>query len=227
MVKHEWKNRRKSDIVDFNGIRYYRYPYSKSHGKRCYYTCSNENKKKGYSTLHRDMWIAEYGAIPKGYDVHHKDGNSLNNTLENFELITRREHAKEHWKLQPEEKRKQALAAIKQAQKKSSELWKDEQYREKRKAELKELAQSRSFECICKCCGRKFEAHAVGASYCSNECKRNATNSIAKTARRTRYRITRVCIICGKEFETDKYASTTTCSPHCKNIKRGRTLQGL
>ena len=121
MVKHEWKNRRKSDIVDFNGIRYYRYPGSKSHGKRCYYTCSNENKKKGYSTLHRDMWIAEYGAIPEGYDVHHKDGNSLNNTLENFELVTRKEHAKEHWKLQPEEKRQQALEAIKKAQEKSKE----------------------------------------------------------------------------------------------------------
>ena len=91
MVKHEWKTREKSEVIDFNGVRYYRYPDSKSHGKRCYYTCSNENKKKGYSTLHRDIWCYEHNAeIPEGYDIHHKDGNYLNNNIENLELITRR-----------------------------------------------------------------------------------------------------------------------------------------
>jgi predicted RNA-binding Zn-ribbon protein involved in translation (DUF1610 family) len=34
--------------------------------------------------------------IPKGYDVHHKDHNKLNDDLENLEIIEHKEHCKDH-----------------------------------------------------------------------------------------------------------------------------------
>ena len=42
------------------------------------------------------MWEFFNGPIPDGFEVHHKDGNTLNNVLDNFELVTHPEHAKRH-----------------------------------------------------------------------------------------------------------------------------------
>jgi len=36
------------------------------------------------------------GQIPKGYIVHHRDGNKCNNTLSNLDILTRSEHSKKH-----------------------------------------------------------------------------------------------------------------------------------
>lgn len=46
--------------------------------------------------LHRAMWIEAFGPIPDGYQIHHRDGDKENNTIENFELLTASEHTKEH-----------------------------------------------------------------------------------------------------------------------------------
>ncbi|WP_424926113.1 HNH endonuclease [Agrobacterium pusense] len=48
------------------------------------------------SYLHRDMWEAEYGPIPPGYDVHHIDEDKTNNALSNFELHSQSEHGRRH-----------------------------------------------------------------------------------------------------------------------------------
>lgn len=42
--------------------------------------------------LHRIVWFAVNGGIPYGHYVHHKDGNRLNNLIENLELMTASEH---------------------------------------------------------------------------------------------------------------------------------------
>lgn len=46
--------------------------------------------------LHRLVWSQANGRIPKGYDVHHKDGNQQNNKLSNLELLTESDHGKAH-----------------------------------------------------------------------------------------------------------------------------------
>jgi len=48
------------------------------------------------SYLHRDMWEAQYGPIPPGHDVHHKDEDKANNTLDNLDLHTQAEHGRRH-----------------------------------------------------------------------------------------------------------------------------------
>lgn len=42
------------------------------------------------------VWISEHGPIPVGYVVHHKDRNTLNDALDNLELLTVAEHISEH-----------------------------------------------------------------------------------------------------------------------------------
>ena len=46
--------------------------------------------------LHRDIWEAQHGPIPKGFDIHHLDGDRTNNRPGNFELIRKDEHTKLH-----------------------------------------------------------------------------------------------------------------------------------
>lgn len=61
-----------------------------------YYTLSSKEHYK--KLLHRVIWEEHYGEIPKGYVVHHKDGNKLNNDIENLELMSLKEHGNMHHK---------------------------------------------------------------------------------------------------------------------------------
>jgi len=45
---------------------------------------------------HREIWTQANGPIPAGHVVHHADGNSLNNRLENLELMSNSEHTRYH-----------------------------------------------------------------------------------------------------------------------------------
>lgn len=56
----------------------------------------DNNKKAEERLLHRLLWIAAFGPIPKGFDVHHKDENKQNNSLDNFELKPRSLHRRDH-----------------------------------------------------------------------------------------------------------------------------------
>lgn len=42
------------------------------------------------------VWQAFHGPVPKGYCIHHKDHNKLNDRLDNLELMTRSEHTIHH-----------------------------------------------------------------------------------------------------------------------------------
>src|SRR5690349_5370469 len=47
--------------------------------------------------LHRAVWEQVHGPIPKGYHIHHINGNKTDNRLENLELLTRGEHSSRHY----------------------------------------------------------------------------------------------------------------------------------
>lgn len=48
--------------------------------------------------IHRIIWECTNGEIPDGYDIHHIDGNKLNNSIYNLELIEKSKHIREHKK---------------------------------------------------------------------------------------------------------------------------------
>jgi len=49
--------------------------------------------------LHNHNWEKVNGKIPKGYELHHKDLNKLNNDIANLQLVTPKEHTEIHAKL--------------------------------------------------------------------------------------------------------------------------------
>ena len=59
------------------------------------------NPPKGYKhcCIHQYIWMVANGCdIPEGYDIHHIDGNKLNNSIYNLELIDEKTHISEHKK---------------------------------------------------------------------------------------------------------------------------------
>jgi hypothetical protein len=51
---------------------------------------------KGYVREHILVYEAAYGPVPKGYVVHHKNGDKQDNRLENLEAMTAVAHSKLH-----------------------------------------------------------------------------------------------------------------------------------
>ena len=58
------------------------------------YGTLSSNYKSYY--IHRLVYEAFIGEIPKGYEVHHRDENKLNNSIKNLYLLTTEEHRKTH-----------------------------------------------------------------------------------------------------------------------------------
>lgn len=57
------------------------------------------NRTKERTLLaHRWVWTNNFGEIPRGMDIHHKDGDKSNNVIDNLEILSRSDHRKEHWK---------------------------------------------------------------------------------------------------------------------------------
>lgn len=84
--------------------------------------------KGKWELYHRYLWQQHYGAIPAGHIVVFKDGNSLNCTLENLEMITLQEN------MQRNRNREKASATMRN-------LWKRERIR--KQLELKPITKLR------------------------------------------------------------------------------------
>ena len=56
-------------------------------------------KISGSVYLHNRVYVDQYGAIPKGHHVHHKDGDKRNNDISNLECLSPFEHKSAHIKL--------------------------------------------------------------------------------------------------------------------------------
>ncbi len=42
------------------------------------------------------VWEAHHGPVPPGYEIHHRNGNKLDNWIENLQLVTRLAHKRIH-----------------------------------------------------------------------------------------------------------------------------------
>lgn len=103
--------------IIFNGVIFRRYPNSKNKAQSYYFRPGMREVKKGIKSLHQEIWISHNGKIPKGYFIHHKDGNPTNNKISNLELIDSKEHSSHHRKLEWSDKkiRPEKLKQLKKA----------------------------------------------------------------------------------------------------------------
>lgn len=78
-------------LVEYKGVVYRRYPESKNRTHRVYYQHHGEWKKPPVF-LHRKIYEDNFGPIPKGHHVHHKDNNPDNNSPDNLEALPMAQH---------------------------------------------------------------------------------------------------------------------------------------
>lgn len=164
--------------------------------------------------MHRYVWRHYYGEIPKGFHVHHIDGNKSNNDISNLTLLTHSAHMKLHGaNLSPEMLKKRQencdrIRGLTKAWHASDEgrAWHKQQY-EKTKDKLHVEK-----EFVCENCGKKFRATNVGLNrFCCNACKSQWRRKMGLD------NVTRICAHCGKEFTVNKYSKAKCCSLSCAN----------
>jgi hypothetical protein len=81
--------------IEWGGYRWHSYSES-------YYERTDKSvRPKVTRRLHREVWRAAHGDVPRGFEIHHRDDDKLNNALENLELLEKGRHSAEHRKSSP------------------------------------------------------------------------------------------------------------------------------
>jgi hypothetical protein len=199
------KNATRGEVVTYKGIRFRRYPDAKDSSSRNYFTPGIQDRLNGVKRLHQEIWEDHHGPIPQGYHVHHKDGNPLNNDIENLECQPYVEHLGNHLRENPREVSEAARAA-------AAEWHRSEEGRAWH-SELGKLAWENCgyVQKVCEHCGIEYEEPTTGAHsrFCSNACKsawRRAKGIDDET---------RICAFCNQEFIVNKYSKKRFCSRSC------------
>lgn len=154
--------------------------------------------------LHRRIWEDNYGEIPKDHHIHHKNGDMLDNRIENLECLHKSLHHSLHFDTEKQvaHLHKQRDKATKWHKSKEGRKWHSENSKRTWK---KRIPRKR----ICTICGKEFfTLNFNGTKYCSQKCR--SKSGYIKN------KITVSCEICKKKFETAKRKrSARACSPQC------------
>lgn len=200
------------DLACYNG-------YSFRRDKKTGYFLSAQKINGKRQRLHRYVWETENNAtIPKGYDIHHKDGNKLNNDILNLVLLKNSEHQSLHQRnLTDEQRKKKAENIIKYAMPKAVKWHKSEQGREWHKQHGQEVfANLKPIKYICTYCGQEFETKnrysKTSNTFCSNRCKSAFRRASGIDD------VIRECERCGEQFTANKYSTAKRCEK-CRHKK--------
>lgn len=90
-------NVRVEEVVRY-GITFRRYPDATARTHQDYFKPGGYDVERGIEALHREIYKREVGPIPKGWDVHHKDHDTSNNSLSNLECLPKYRHLSHHGK---------------------------------------------------------------------------------------------------------------------------------
>lgn len=207
-----------TESIVFRGIEYRR-----GKGGR-YYKVWRWNKKTDNwwsDSLHRAIWRSVHGKIPKGHDIHHRDGDWDNNDIGNLECLSRQEHNKRHGTFVEWNK----TDAAKEHHKRIGAFW-------------TKTAKYRTFTCLR--CGDEFESRHLDPErikFCSKRCStHHRINAKVKTCivcetvfvGRPGSPCCSVecadkernvnCVVCGKSFEK-KMRKQESCSRACGRVR--------
>jgi hypothetical protein len=166
--------------------------------------------KNPHSCLHRAIYETSFGEIPAGHHIHHKDGDSRNNTPSNLECIERSKHLSIH--MQDEKRKETARKHIVKAMEYAKKWHGSEEGSAWHKEHGKNVWDKRAGKKIhkrCLVCEKEYEAYWEHSKYCSNGCKSKARVLSRKDNE------DRKCVLCESEFNINKYSRTKTCSKGC------------
>ena len=137
---------------------------------------------RGTTRLHTEVWKHYKGDIPKGYHIHHVDGNTQNNDISNLNMVLESLHqrftGKKRIKDNPEwfkEFHSKGIEAAKEWHKSEVGLqWHSEQG--------KKTWHNREYKKHnCEVCNKEYETRHSGVSkYCHNNCKAKALRARRK-----------------------------------------------
>lgn len=166
---------------------------------------------RGVKRLHRVVWEYFNGEIPDGFDVHHKDENTFNNSVENLEIIEQHKHQSIHIKKRVVENR-EWFDRFRTAGIEAAKVWHGSEEGNKwHSNHAKEMGFGTMTygQRKCSVCGDEFIALTNSQEFCTQVCR--------SQDRRNRKvdDVTRLCEYCGVEFSVDKYAKSTCCSRRC------------
>jgi hypothetical protein len=192
-------------IQEFRGVRYYKCGrYYQANGQR----------------LHRVVWKAANGSIPRGAHIHHKDLNVEHNWSDNLVCIEPREHLSYHGCLRAGESAVYAEHARPSASQWHGSEEGIEWHRQQYERHCKD-ALHKKVERKCEYCGAVFQGIIRPNRFCSNACK-----SAARRAARADDE-TRTCIECGARFPANRYTKIRTCSRECGSAASARARTGV
>ena len=157
------------------GKTYRRYPNAKQSSHRRYFSCAG-------SFLHRDVWRVTYGEIPKGFHIHHKDGDPANNDISNLECIAGRDHFALHRESRSKRsKTPEHLAHLAAIRHKTVDWHKSDEgrawHRENAKSSLAKarlavrFSKSPDLHRSCEICGVAFTTRNTRKILCSAKCQ--------------------------------------------------------
>ena len=164
--------------VVFNGI-----TFRRMGGKRKYYlaTYRRTNDRRGAKGLHVAIWEDANGAqAPKGYEVHHKDGDTFNCDPDNLECLPMRVHRS----MPKDVDREKVLAHLEGIRPLASQWHKSEEGRKwHRENTAKHLAAARAARLamqpreggVCVWCGGDFTHKNSRKKFCSAPCANRAS----------------------------------------------------
>jgi ribosomal protein S27AE len=167
-----------------------------------YYLCGAYFQRRGVR-LHRRVWRDANGDIPRGYHVHHIDGNRADNRLGNLLLFPGAQHISLHMSEPQNVQRsrqniKKAIAAAPAWHRSEAGLaWHSEQG--KRNGESRKTKQY-----VCERCGRSF-SNKYPAKFCGNACRSAARRASGVDNE------SRVCAKCGESFTANRYSAKRFC----------------
>ena len=203
-----------SESIEWNGHKWYRYPDSKRRSDRVYFKRTLGVGRVQW--LHRAIWEHHRGPIPRGHHVHHQNGNSSDNNIENLECIPGEQHLSEHARAKNDAEPgwwKRGLEAARVA----APAWHaSEEGRKWHSENGKRVAAAMPLlPVVCVVCGADFQSKR-GAQVCSNKCfARQRRDSGADD-------IEHKCPFCGRVYVASKYTRQKHCSRACALRNRVR-----
>ena len=209
--------------IIYDGFKFHRYPNAKKSSDRNYY--KGWVKQGGVwrkSNLHIHKYTKEVGIIPKGYSVHHIDGDFNNNEASNYAIMFRGKHLSHHYKMSSQEQKDAGTKRLLELAIPEAVKWhKSEAGKQWHKQNTDKLIYTKEYTTKCIDCGTKFKSNLRRKpKHCSRKCQLKYQARRDRAAKK--YHEDRVCQRCGKVFSVNKWSKAKFCSCECTKGKQIR-----